>query len=708
MSDAPVEDAPARVTESASTSALEPAQYRFGPFHLDVATRALYRGSEFVALTPKAAEILLVLLRDAGRVVTKEQLLEQVWPGLVIEEGAIASNISALRKVLDPEFGSDGPIATVPRRGYRFTASVAATGGPEGKAAAREAAQGEPLINERDTILVAEIDNQTGEAVFDGTIRQALLLHLAQSPFLEVLTDRKVRSLLGYLGKQDAKVAGEVALEVGQRGGSKAVITGSIFALGEDFLIGLQALDSESGGVLVTEQARAHGKGEVLHALDQAAVGLRTKLGESLASVRRFSRPFDEVATASLEAFRAYSLGRTQWTEVGENAGIPHLQRAIELDPDFASAYSALALCCNNLGLIGEAGRYMQKAYALRDRATERERVRIVAGYHDNVSGDVFKGIDAHRLWERSYPRDAAASMNLGNLYAILGQWEKALASAQRGYSLEATNVSTSNLAIALLANGRHEEARAILEDGFARGFDAFYLHLDAYQEAFLRGDSKAMQRHVDAVSGRAGEEDYLIATQADTEAFFGRHERARELSRRAVESARAAGVLEMAALWAAQAAMREAELGEADRARKGAEEALVIAGGRYVSCVAGYALARSGDGAAAHAIMESLEREHPHTAVQRYWIPCMQAALAMHGQQWKEAVEALEPALAVELGLCMPFECGFMLPAWLRGVALKRLGRAEEAAAELTKIVEKPGLVKNYLVLPLARAQLD
>ena len=696
------------MTEStASPSALEPTRYGFGPFHLDVTTRALYRGNEFVALTPKAAEILLVLLRDPGRVVTKEQLLEQVWPGLVVEEGAIASNISALRKVLDAEFGDDGPIATVPRRGYRFTASVAATGGAEAKPAAREGVSREPLINERDTILVAEIDNQTGEAVFDGTIRQALLLHLAQSPFLEVLTDRKVRALLGYLGRQDAKVAGDVALEVSQRSGSKAVIAGSIFSLGEDFVIGLQALDGESGDVLVTEQARARGKGEVLHALDQAAIGLRTKLGESLASVKRFSQPFDEVATASLEAFRAYSLGRIQWSEVGENAGIPHLRRAIELDPDFASAYSALSLCCNNLGLIREASDHMQSAYELRERATERERMRIIAGYHDTVSGDVYKGIDAHRLWERSYPRDAPASTNLGNLYAIVGQWEKSLASNQRGYSLEPTIISASNLAIALMANGRHEEARAILEDAFARGFDAFYVHLDAYQEAFLRGDAKAMQRHVDAVAGRAGEEDYLIAAQADTEAFHGRHERARELSRRAIESARAAGAHEMAALWAAQAAMREAELGEAARARKGAEEALGIAGGRYVHCVAGYALARAGQAAAAQALMESLERDHPHTSVQRYWIPCIRAALAMNEGRWKEAVESLEPALAVELGLCMPFECGFMLPAWLRGLALKKLGRAEEAAAELTKIVEKPGLVKNYLVLPLAQAQL-
>src|SRR5258708_16347314 len=334
---------------------------------------------------------------------------------------AIANNISALRKALDRAFGEAGPIATVQGRGYRFSVEVIPASvvtpaklapGISNPGAGVQAAP----ITERDTILVADIDNQTGDAVFDGTIRQALLLHLAQSPFLEVLSDRKVRSLLGYMGKAGVPVMGDVALEICQRAGSKAAITGSIFALGEDYVVGLHALRADNGDILVAEQGRAHGKGEVLKALDEAAIGLRTKRGESLASVTRFARPFDEVATSSLEAIKAYTVGRAEWLDHGESAGMPHYLRAIQLDPQFASAYSALSLLCNNMGQFREARENMRKAYELPDRATERERVRIVAGYHDTVSGDVFKGIDAHLVLEASYPRDAIASINLGNL----------------------------------------------------------------------------------------------------------------------------------------------------------------------------------------------------------------------------------------------------------------------------------------------------
>ena len=703
---------------SAQPATLAPASYEFGPFRLDAATRALYRGAEFVPLTPKAAEILLLLLEEAGRVVTKEALLARVWPGVIVEEGAIANNISTLRKALDGAFGEDGPIATVPRRGYRFTVDVAAVpAGAPAKAAseatpaapgpaAKPAAAATTPITERDTILVAEIENRTGDPVFDGTIRQALVLHLAQSPFLEVLSDRKVRSVLGYMGKPGAPVVGDVALEICQRAGSKAAITGSIFALGEDYLVGLQALRSDHGDLLVTEQARAHGKGEVLRALDQAAVGLRTKLGESLASVSRYSRSLDEVATSSLEALKAYTLGRSEWLDHGENAGMPYYLRAIQLDPQFASAHSALSLVCTNMGQIRAAREHMERAYALRDRVGERERVRMVAAYHDTVSGDVFKGIDAHRIWESSYPRDASASINLCNLYAIVGQWDKALAAAQRGFTLEPQNISCSNLAIALMAVGRHDEARALLEDAFARGLDAFYLHLDAYLEAFLRGDTVEMQRHARNVDGREGEEDFLIAAQADTEAFFGRHERARELSRRAVESAKRAGALEMAATWTAQAAMREAEIGEMDRARAGALESLEICVGRHVCSVAGYALARAGDTARVEEIIGILARDYQHTYVQRYWIPCMRAALSLHAKNFKGAIDALEPAGVVELGLTMPFEGGFMVPPWLRAQALLGAGRPAEAAVELEKIVSRPGLIKNYLLYPLAREE--
>ena len=686
--------------------------FEFGPFLLEPESGALYRDGEFVALTPKMGQCLLLLVEEAGQLVTKEQILERVWPGVVVEEGAIANNISTLRRLLDVDFGEQGCIATVPRRGYRFTAPVRRANG-EAPAAAAAAASGEQpsghvppvVLTQRDTILVADIDNRTGDPVFDAALRQALLLHLGQSPFLEVLTDRKALAVLGYIGEPGAPIVGDIALEIGQRTGCRAAIVTSIFSIGEDYAIGLQAIRTDNGDVLVTEQARAHGKGEVLKALDQAALGLREKLGESLASLKRFSRPFDEVATASLEALNAYAIGRVQWNILGESAGKPHYLRALELDPHFASTYSALAHVCANLGQTEESTRYMQQAYDLRDRATERERMRIVAGYHSNVTGDMYKGIDAHRAWEMHYPRDSTASVNLANVCMQVGQFEKALAAAQRAQAMETTIISANNLSIILMALGRHEEARAILDDCFARGFDVFYLHLDAYHEAFLCGDEAAMRRHVLAVAGKEGEEDYLIAAEADTEAFHGRHDRARVLSRRATESARRAGALEMAAMWLAESALRDAEIGESARARDAAAEALEIARGRNVDCLAALALARAGDGRAASLIADALGRNFPqNTVVQRYWLASIRAAVAIAESDWKTALDALEPAAPVELGITMPFEGGFMIPVYLRGLALAGAGRRAEAAREFANIVARPGLVKNFLVYPLAR----
>ena len=683
-------------TESAAPPKALAGQYRFGGFRLDPTTPALYRGSEFIPLTPKAAEILLLLVQEAGRVVSREHMLDRVWPGVIVEEGVIANNISALRKILGGEFDGDGPIVTVSRRGYRFTAPVRADDGAVATPAPAP-------ITDRDTILVAEIENRTGDPVFDGTMRQALLLHLAQSPFLEILSDRKVMSVLGYMGRKGEAITGDVALEICQRTGSKCAITGSIFEVGGEYLIGLQALHGETGDTLVTEQARAHDKSEVLNALDSAAVGLRTKLGESLASISR-SRPFFEVATSSLEALKAYSIGRNEWGLHGEAAGMPHLLRAIELDPDFCTCLGSLGLACMNMGQMQEAARYMRKAYEQRDAATERERVRVVASFHAIVTGDLFKAIDAHRVWQTSFPRDGASYLNGANLLMMVGHWSKALTAAQRSHAMEPSAVSASNLAIALLAVGRHDDARAMLDDAFARGYEAFYLHLDAYQEAFLRRDAEAMRRHADAVAGREGEEDFLIGAQADTEACFGHFGRARALSRRAVESARHAGSLEMAAMWEAQAALREAEVGEAARAREGAVAALETFAGREVQGMAGLALARSGDVPRAMEIVASLEREYPtHTIVQSTWLPCIRAALAIGRQDWNAAVEALEISVSVELGMTTPFEGGFMLAPYLRGLALLAGSRNRDAAREFGKIVERPGLIKNFVVFPLA-----
>jgi DNA-binding winged helix-turn-helix (wHTH) protein/tetratricopeptide (TPR) repeat protein len=692
--------------EPAASSA-ETADYEFGPYRFEIATRSLFRAGVFVALTPKVAETLLLLLENAGRVVTKEQLLERVWPGVVVEEGSIPTNVSMLRKTLNGDFGGEGPIDTVARRGYRFTAAVArssAAMAPAAQAWTPASSTSVPAAADRHTILVADIENRTNDPVFDGTIRQALVLHLSQSPFLDVLTDRKVHSQLAMMQRQGSDIAGEVALEICQRSGARAAITGSIFALEDDFAIGLYAVNGDTGDIIVSEQARAKGKSEVLPALDKAALALREKLGESLVSLRRFSLRFDEVATPSLDALKAYTVGRREWLEHGESAAMPHLLRAIELDPQFVSALSALALCCSNMGELTRAREYMQQAYDLRDRATERERGRVSGLYHQVVTGDIYKGLGDYRIWHQTYPLDSNALINSGNLYALLGQWDKALDFALRGMALETTAVVASNLAIAQLALGKHDDARATLENALASGYDAFSIRLDAYHEAFLRGDTDAMQRHVSTVLGRDGEEDFLIAAQADTEAYFGRFVRAREYSRRAVASARRAGALEMASMWEAEAALREAEVGNADLARAGAAGALAIKDGKQVDVIVALALARSGDIERAVSMAAALDAAFPQdTQLQRYWLPAIRAALALERRDAKAALAILEPAAAIELALSFPFEGGFMYPAYLRAEAFAALGRHAEAELEYRKIIDRPGLVKNFVLYPLA-----
>ncbi|MBL8523254.1 MAG: winged helix-turn-helix domain-containing protein [Betaproteobacteria bacterium] len=697
-------------TTHPTASSNEAVSSLFGPYRFEIATRSLFRANEFLPLTPKVAETLLLLLEQAGRVVTKEQLLERVWPGVVVEEGGIANNISALRKLLNDDFGEDGPIATIARRGYRFavevhqsSASAPAAVTPQQESPAMAPASAS--ATDRNAILIADIENKTGDAVFDETIKQALMLNLAQSPRFDILTDRKVHSLLRMMDRAGQPVIGDVALEICQRTGTRVAITGSIFALDDDFAIGLFALDGETGDILVSEQARAKGRGEVLHALDRAALGLREKLGESLASLRRHSMSFDEVATSSLEALKAYTVGRREWLQQGEAAAMPHLLRAIELDPQFVSTYSALSLCCNNMGESANANMYMQKAFDLRDRATARERDRIQGMYHITVTGDAHRGLDALRSWHKNYPNDAAALINSGNLYSVLGQWEKALDHGERAMALETTAVDASNVALAYLALGRHAEARGLLEKTLARGFDALPLHLDAYLEAFLRGDSATMQRHVDAIVGRSGEEDFLIAAEADTAAWQGRYARARDLSRRAIESARRAGAIEMAATWQAQSALREAEVGRRDLAQAGAHAALsTMESSLQVVAVASLALARAGDTSRIAEMTAKLDRELPnHTQIQRYWLPCIRAAVALQAEDARGAIEALEPAIAMDLALPTPFESGFMYPPYLRGEALLLAGRAAEAAIEFRKLIARPGLVKNFVLFPLA-----
>jgi tetratricopeptide (TPR) repeat protein len=560
-------------------------------------------------------------------------------------------------------------------------------------------------LTERDTIVLADFDNKTGDPVFDDTLKQALVVDLEQSPFLNVLSDRKVSAILGLMGRSpDQSVAGEVARELCQRAGSKALLAGSISALGSDYVIGLNAIDCASGEALVKQQVEARGKEDVLKALGNAATVTRTKLGESLVSVQKFATPIEEATTASLEALKAYSMGRRAFFRDGVVAAVPFNQRAVELDPNFAMAYSALAIIYFDLGQTTRAVENATKAFQLRERVSERERYRISAAYYSYVTGELDKSIQTYELWQQSYPRDFLPMENRGDNHMTLGKWEKALQETQESLRLEPNSgMAHSNLAWIQLALDRREDSKATLEQARARKLDSQFLRLATYEIAFLQGDQNTMQQQLAWAAGRVGEEDWLLSAQSDTEAYFGRLAKAREFSRRAVESALHANAKETAALWQVDAALREAEFG--NPVRQSALAALALAPGREVRSMAALALALGGEAAHAQQLLGGLNRDFPQsTIVQDYWLPSIHAAIEMNGKNSARAVEVLQTAAPYELGQCQPFQVGMLYPIYLRGQAYLLAGQGKEAGAEFQKIIDHRGIVLNFPLGALAR----
>jgi serine/threonine protein kinase/predicted Zn-dependent protease len=567
-----------------------------------------------------------------------------------------------------------------------------------------------PALTEKDTILLADFANKTGDPVFEDTLKQALAVDLGQSPFLNILSDRKVTATLRLMGRSpEQPVTGEVARELCQRVGSKAMLAGSISSLGNEYVIGLNAINCATGDTLVAEQARASGKGEVLKALDNSASALRTKLGESLASVQKFATPIDEATTSSLEALKAFSMGRRIFLEKGDVAGLPHFQRAVELDPNFALAYSYLGSVYTNLGQATLASENAKKAYDLRERVSEREKYRISASYYGFVTGDLDKANQAYELWKQSYPRDFLPPGNLGNDYMMLGQWEKALRETQDSFRLEPNStVVNVNLGWVQLALNRTEEARTAVEEALARKLDASYLHLAIYQTAFVRGDQETMQQQLAWAAGRPGEEDWLLSAQSDTEAYFGRLAKAREFSQRAIDSAKRADAKETAALWQVNAAMREAEFGNASSARLNAMAGLALVPGKDVRSLAALALARAGDAAQAQKLFDTLNKDFPqNTIVQGYWLPAIRAAMELNTKNAARAMEILKTAVPLELGQSQPFNVGMLYPVYLRGQAYLLARQGKEAAAEFQKMVDHRGIVLNFPLGALARLGL-
>ncbi len=564
-------------------------------------------------------------------------------------------------------------------------------------------------LTEKDSIVLTDFDNSTGEAVFDDALKQALAVDLGQSPFLNILSDRRVGETLQLMGRPAGdKVTPAVAREICLRTGTKAFLKGSISRLGSQYVLGLEAVNCNTGDTLAKEQAEASSRESVLKTLDQVALSMRTRLGESLASVQKFDVPI-EATTSSLEALKAFSMGVSVSREKGPAEALSFMKRAIELDPNFAMAYALLGLEYANLAQPSRAAENLKKAYELRDHVSEREKLRISANYYYVVTGELEKEAQTYQLWGQSYPRDSVPHGNLAANYSALGQYDQALPEVQESHRLDPTIVvQYSNLAGIDLAMGRTEEAKAALDEAASRKLDGELIRLVRYYLAFLKNDNQGMAQQLAWGAGKPGEEDPLLAAQSDTEGFYGRQAAARDFARRAVDSAVRSDSKETAGLWQASSALREAEFGNFVEARRQANAALALAPGRDVKMVAALALARSGDSTHARSLLTELEKAYPtNTTLKLYWFPIVHAAIELDAKNQPQALVALEAVAPYELGQPPPFQVGTLYAPYLRGTAYLAGHDGNAAAREFQKLLDHRGIVINYPLASLAQLGL-
>ena len=570
-----------------------------------------------------------------------------------------------------------------------------------------------PLLTERDTIVLADFTNTTGDPVFDGTLRQGLAVQLEQSPFLSLISESHVQQTLRLMAQSaDARLTPEIARELCQRAGSKAYIGGSIASLGSQYVLGLKAVNCRTGDSLAQEQATADGKERVLKALGEAAAKLRAKLGESLSTVQKFDTPIEQATTPSLEALQAYSLATEKDLEGETVASLPFFKRAIQLDPNFAMAYVGLGYTYGDLGERSLAVENFKKAYDLRGRVSEREKLFIESAYYWIAIGDLQRARQTEEVLEQIYPRDVWPPNDLSLIYGQIGEHEKALAEAREAARRDPTSgLIYATLSSAYLNLNRFEEAQATAEDGQAKKLDSPYLHFLLYDLAFLQNNPAGMAKQVAWSVGKPGVEDVLLNVEADTVAYSGRLEKARDFSRRAVASAERAEEKETAANYEADAALREALFGIAAEAGQRAAAALGLSTGRDVQYRAALALALAGDAARAQALADDLAKRFPEdTAVQFNYLPTLRAQLALKHNDAPKAIEALRAAAFYELGAPAPgavFNFVSLYPVYVRGEAYLAAHKGSEAAAEFQKILDHRGIVLNEPIGALAHLGL-
>jgi eukaryotic-like serine/threonine-protein kinase len=733
--------------------------FSFADFTVDLRARELRRDGIRLKLRGQPFAVLAMLLEHPGEVVTREELHAHLWQKetFVDFDHSLNVAINKLRETLCDSAEQPRFIETIPRTGYRFIGPVAESstkeqekereGDSAGAAKTKKAGAGTvlrkrwgvvvaaavvvpalvlagylhfhraPKLTDKDTIVLADFANATGDPVFDDTLRQGLAVQLEQSPFLSLISDDRIQQMLRLMAKPaEARLTPEVAREICQRTGSAAVLDGSIASLGTQYVLTLRAKDCRSGDVLDEEQVQAGRKEEVLNALSQIASRFRARVGESLSTVKSHDIPLAEATTPSLEALKAYSAGWQVSFSSGSAAAIPFANRAIEIDPNFASAYALIGRFYGDIGESVLSANNTSKAYQLRARATDQEKFFISVNYDLEVTGNLERAQQTCDLWIQAYPRAwLPHGLLSGGVYPALGKYERATEEAKIAIGIDPEfSIGYINLAVSYVALDRWAEAANALRRAFDRKLEVPDFVVERYVIGFLKDDKAAMERETSLAQEEPGVDDWMSNSKGFVLAYSGHLEEARKMSRTAADFARKAGRRDTEALYETDGAVREALFGNVSVARQSAGDALELSKSRDVEYGAGFALALSGDSLRSRALADNLsQRFAQDTRVRFTYVPTLRALIALNHGEPSKAIESLQTAIPYELGI--PTEGGseFLLgagnlyPAYVRGLAYLAARQGREAAAEFHKILDHRGIVISDPVGALAQVQL-
>jgi DNA-binding winged helix-turn-helix (wHTH) protein/tetratricopeptide (TPR) repeat protein len=742
--------------------------YEFGPFRMDPEKQVLLRDGQLIAVTPKAFETLLVLVRRGREVVSKEELLKEVWPDSFVEEANLSQHIFKLRKALGDSLEGERYIVTLPGRGYRFAVPVRTIteGGEVLIAQMRSRAQivieehaPEPVetppaalpppthvkpkwrkwlptgiaaaivglgallllrrhrpipLNAQDSVLVADFTNRTGDPVFDNALRQGLEVQLQQSPYLNLVSEDRIQQTLRLMGQPpETQVTGQVAREVCVRTGTAALLEGAIQNLGAMYVLNLRSTNCRTGDVIDREQAEVARKEEVLEAITRMTRGFRKRVGESGATLQKHDVPLAEATTASIDALKAYSLGLQAEANQSEDASIPFFKHALELDPKFAMAYAYLGLEYGSTGSSELATENIRKAYELANRVSDNERFFISTYYYGRAAGNQEKARQICEEWAETYPREYIPHAFLAAfIYPALANFDKATEEARKGMEIAPQQwIFYKALGVNSLYAGRPDHAEEALRSASGRKIETAKLLVLQYDLAFLKGDREGMQQAVRVAQGKPDSMDWMADRQAFSFAYAGRLQKASVLSRQAIALAQQQGNRERAAQFAIRSALWEAFFGNAREAKQGAATALGLASNREVDYGAAVAAGLDGDSRQAQAIADHLQREFPEdTSIRFSYVPVIHAIVALHRNDPAGAIHALEPAIPYELGAprgSVTCYFGALYPILFRGEAYLADHKGPEAAREYQKLLDHRGTMIGDPVAVLAHLGL-